>query len=130
MVPKPVKILKPGKVVVILQGRYAGRKAVVVRVFENGNQDQGHSFGSVLVAGIDRSPRAVNKSMSKTRILRRSKIKPFVKFINVTHVMATRYTCDFDLKSVFADTDFNDADSRENARKEVRRLFETRKILV
>ena len=35
-----VKFLKPGKAVILLQGRYAGKKAVIVRVFEEGTRDR------------------------------------------------------------------------------------------
>ncbi len=33
------KIIKSGKVVVMLAGRYAGRKAIVVKCFDEGNND-------------------------------------------------------------------------------------------
>ena len=119
------KIYKIGRVVVILKGRYAGRKAVVVKMMEDGTNDR--EFGHVLVAGIDRSPRKVTKSMSKTKILKRSKIKPFVKFINLNHVMPTRYTVDMDL-GVVQNANLNDDATREETLKEVKRIFETKYI--
>jgi large subunit ribosomal protein L27e len=45
-----VKFLKPGKAVILLQGRFAGRKAVIVRVFEEGTRDG--PYGHCLVAGL------------------------------------------------------------------------------
>merc|ERR1712241_38263 len=51
-------------------------------------------FAHALVAGIDRYPRKVTKSMSKKKIHKRSKIKPFLKVVNYNHVMPTRYTVD------------------------------------
>ena len=45
----------------------------------------------VLVAGIDRYPRKVVRAMSKAKIEKRSKIKPFVKVINFNHIMPTRF---------------------------------------
>ena len=44
----------------------------------------------VLVAGIDRYPRKVVRAMSKAKIDKRCKIKPFVKAINFNHIMPTR----------------------------------------
>lgn len=43
------------------------------------------------VAGIERYPRKVTKSMGKKKIAKRSKVKPFVKVVNFNHVMPTRY---------------------------------------
>ena len=92
------KFLKPGKVVIVLAGRYAGRKAVIVKAFDSGLS--GRKFGHCIVAGIDRYPRKITKRMSQKKIQKRSKIKPFVKFINYNHVMPTRYQVDLDLKNV------------------------------
>ena len=38
--------------------------------------------------------------MDKKKVEKRSLIKPFVKHVNLTHLMPTRYQCDFDLKKV------------------------------
>jgi large subunit ribosomal protein L27e len=71
------KIMKAGKVVLVLSGRYAGKKAIVIRNFDDGTSDK--QYGHALVAGIDRYPRKVHKRMGKAKIHKRSKIKPFVK---------------------------------------------------
>jgi large subunit ribosomal protein L27e len=71
------KIMKGGKVVLLLSGRYAGRKAVIVKPTDDGTSDK--PFGHALVAGIDRYPRKVTKRMAKKKIKMRSKIKPFLK---------------------------------------------------
>jgi large subunit ribosomal protein L27e len=121
------KFLKPGKVVVVLQGRYAGKKAVIVKVIEDGNRDR--EFGHCLIAGVAREPRRVTKSMSKKKILKRSKVKPFVKFVNFNHIMPTRYTIsDLDLKSLVTSEAMKKADSKKTARKEVKKVFEERYI--
>lgn len=75
------KIMKPGKVVLVLSGRYAGRKAIVVKNYDEGTSDK--PYGHAFVAGIDRYPRKVHKRMGKNKIHKRSKIKPFVKVRNV-----------------------------------------------
>lgn len=69
--------MKVGKVVLVLSGRYAGRKAIVMKNFDDGTSDK--QYGHALVAGIDRYPRKVHKRMGKAKIHKRSKIKPFVK---------------------------------------------------
>lgn len=71
------KIMKAGKIVLVLCGRYAGRKAVVIKTYDDGTADK--QYGHALVAGIDRYPRKVTKRMNKTTFKKRSKIKPFLK---------------------------------------------------
>ena len=50
--------IKPGKIVIVLSGRYAGKKAVIVKVFEEGTKEL--KFPHALVAGIDRAPLKVS----------------------------------------------------------------------
>ena len=71
------KIMKPGKVVLILSGRYAGRKAIVLKNNDDGTSER--PYGHAIVAGIDRYPRKIIKRMSKDKIAKRSKIKTFYK---------------------------------------------------
>lgn len=71
------KIMKPNKVVLVLSGRYAGRKAIILKNFDDGTSDKPYSHA--LVVGIDRYPRKVHKRMGKGKIHKRSKIKPFLK---------------------------------------------------
>merc|ERR1712026_311978 len=70
-------IMKSGKVVLLLSGRYAGRKAIIVKSYDDGTGDR--PYGHALVIGMERYPRPVTKSMSKLKVKRRSKIKPFIK---------------------------------------------------
>ena len=80
--------LKPGKVVIVLQGRFAGRKAVIVKNNDEGNEQR--NYPHAVVAGIERYPLKVTKRMTKRKIARRSRIKPFVKALNYNHIMPTR----------------------------------------
>lgn len=82
-----VKFLKPGKVVVVLGGRYAGKKAVIVERYD---KDSKRSYGHALVAGVERPPRKVTRHMSQRKIARRTCVKPFLKLINYNHFMPTR----------------------------------------
>ncbi|XP_050539824.1 60S ribosomal protein L27 [Daktulosphaira vitifoliae] len=84
------KIMKSGKIVLVLSGRYAGRKAVVMKTYDEGTSER--QYGHALVAGIDRYPRKVTKRMSQEKLKKRSKIKPFLKVLNYNHLMPTRYS--------------------------------------
>ena len=46
------KIMKAGKVVLLLSGRFAGRKAIVVKPSDEGTTDK--PFSHALVAGVER----------------------------------------------------------------------------
>ena len=81
------KIMKQGKVVLVLNGRFAGRKALIVKPHDEGTSDK--PFGHALIAGIDRYPKLVTKRMSKKKVKQRSKIKPFLK-VNICKVVAFR----------------------------------------
>ena len=115
--------LKPRKVVILLAGRHAGCKAVVVKTFEDGTHKR--KFGHALVVGIEKTPLKVTKSMSKKKVLRRSRVKPFVKCVNYQHMMPTRYTVDIDLQNVVK-SDGNDAETRSTTRKQVKQVLEQR----
>ena len=86
------KFLKEKKAVIILSGRYAGKKAIIVKQFDEG--DTQRPYGHALVAGIERQPLKVTKSMSSKAVTKRSQIKAFVKVINYNHLMPTRYSVD------------------------------------
>jgi large subunit ribosomal protein L27e len=113
------KICKKGKIVVLLNGRYAGRKAIIVNVKEEGTKDQ--KFAHALVAGIDRYPRKVTRAMKEDRIKKRTQIKPFVKTVNLNHIMPTRYQLtDMDLAKTISEA----ADGEKI--KSVKKVFEDR----
>ena len=61
-----VKFLKYGRVCVMLNGRQAGKKAVIVKTAEDGSKDR--KYPHALVAGLEREARKVTKRMSKKRI--------------------------------------------------------------
>eukprot|EP00921_Rhytidocystis_pertsovi_P000488 GHVQ01000926.1.p1 GENE.GHVQ01000926.1~~GHVQ01000926.1.p1 ORF type:complete len:148 (+),score=22.41 GHVQ01000926.1:271-714(+) len=117
------KLLKPGRIVVVLGGRMAGKKAVVVTSWDNGNKDR--QFGHCLVCGVEKAPLKVHKKMSKKRVEKRCRVKPFVKFLNFNHLMPTRYTVpsDFDTKSLITEQQMNNAEDRKNAKKAIRKIL-------
>ncbi|CDH50475.1 60s ribosomal protein l27 [Lichtheimia corymbifera JMRC:FSU:9682] len=120
-----VKFIKAGKVVVLLQGRYAGKKAVVVRNHDEGTKDR--PYGYAVVAGVERTPLKVTRAMGKKKVAKRSRVKPFIKIINYNHMMPTRYALDLDaIKGTVASETFKDPAQREEARKVIKKLFEER----
>ena len=63
--------------------------------------------------------------MGAKKVEKRTKIKPFVKAINYNHIMPTRYSVDFDLKkSVDESTVLQSAQTRSEAKKAVKKIFE------
>ncbi|KAF3083111.1 hypothetical protein TWF569_010922 [Orbilia oligospora] len=120
-----MKFLKPGRVGIVTKGRYAGKKVVIVKVLDEGTK--AHPFGHALVAGIERYPSKVTKRMSKKRITKRSKVKPFIKVTNYNHIMPTRYTLDMDtIKGTLSADTFKEPTQREEAKKTVKKAFEER----
>jgi len=123
------KFLKSGKVVIMLQGRYAGKKAVIVKQYDDGHGER--HYGHCIVAGIARYPLKVNKAMGKKRLDKRSKVKPFLKVVNYNHVMPTRYAlADLDqpLKAAVKDEAVSgqNTTARKEAGKAVQKLFTER----
>merc|ERR1711964_918034 len=116
------KILKKGKVIILLSGKHAGKKAIIVKTFDDGTQAR--RFSHALVAGIDRHPRRVSKAMSQKKLKKKSKIKPFVKCVNFTHMMPTRYTVDLDLQRIVTPEKLEE--DRRDVAKTVKTLFEGR----
>ena len=83
------KIMKAGKVVVVLGGRYAGKKGLIVKTHDEGSNDR--QYGHALVAGIEKYPLKVTKKMGKKRVAKRTRVKTFVKVLNYNHLMPTRW---------------------------------------
>merc|ERR1711893_259432 len=92
----------------------AGRKAIIVKSYDDGTGDR--PYGHALVIGMERYPRPVTKSMSKLKVKRRSKIKPFIKVANYNHMMPTRYSVDIN----FTKATFNKDALKEPPKEEDR----------
>merc|ERR1719482_1489700 len=116
--------IKAGRVVVLLQGRYTGKKAIVVKTFDEGSKAR--PFGHCLVAGVDRAPLKVTKTMSKKKIAKRSKVKPFVKYVNYNHMMPTRYQLPAEVgaQSLVTEQQMDGGDGRVEAKKFVKMLLQ------
>merc|ERR1711957_504708 len=118
------KFLKAGRVVVMLQGRYAGRKAICVKVFDDGSKSR--HFGHALVAGVDRAPLKVTAKMSKKKIAKRTRVKPFVKYVNYNHLMPTRYQvpAELNVQAFATDSQMDTPDGRIEAKKFVKKVLQ------
>jgi large subunit ribosomal protein L27e len=64
--------------------------------------------------------------MSAKKIERRTKVKPFIKFVNYNHLLPTRYivSTDIDLKTTVTEDKLANKETRKQMKKEVRKLFQ------
>lgn len=53
--------MQSGKVVILLTGRHAGKKAVIVKNYDDGNS--GRPYGHALVLGLSKSPGKVSEAL-------------------------------------------------------------------
>jgi large subunit ribosomal protein L27e len=65
------------QVAIILQGRQAGHKVIVIRQLDEGTKER--PYPHAIVAGVERYPLKVTKRMGAKKLARRSKVKPFIK---------------------------------------------------
>lgn len=102
------KFYKPGRIVVVTSGRYAGKKGIIVR--SNYEQTKTKKFPHCLVLGLTRYPKRVTKKSlkkleervkklessekkdkTKVAIEKLKRLGVFVKTYNMQHILATRY---------------------------------------
>ncbi|EEH55885.1 uncharacterized protein MICPUCDRAFT_34421 [Micromonas pusilla CCMP1545] len=119
-----VKFLKANKVVVVLNGRYAGKKAVIVKNYDEGTSSR--PYGHALVCGLSTYPRKVTKKQTKKQQDKHSRVKTFIKTVNYNHLMPTRYTLDVDLKTTVTPDVLDNATKKVAARKEAKKVLEER----
>merc|ERR1711934_1006664 len=81
-----VKFFKDGKIVVLLQGRYAGKKALILKTMDDNTKER--PYGHCVVAGVAKSPLPITRAMCKPT----PRMKKIVKKRNFTHVMPPRYS--------------------------------------
>ena len=127
------KFYKPGRVVIVTNGKYAGKKAIIVR--SNFDQTQNRQYPHCLVLGLKKFPRRVTKNSlkrfetklqrfndttkSKVSSARQERLKRmgvFVKTYNMAHLLATRYKI---LDNFGIEKQFNELDRLETVVKEL-----------
>uniref|UniRef100_A0A915BV48 60S ribosomal protein L27 n=1 Tax=Parascaris univalens TaxID=6257 RepID=A0A915BV48_PARUN len=119
------KIMKSGKVVLVLGGRFAGRKAIIVKAYDDGSADR--AYGHALIAGIDKYPKPVTKAMGKKKVAARSKLRPFVTVAGYSNLLPTRYSVDITLDKNSVNKDvLKEPGKKRKARLEVKSKFEER----
>ncbi|CAG9327619.1 unnamed protein product [Blepharisma stoltei] len=118
-----VKPIKVGRVVILLTGRYAGKKAVIAKLYDEGTKDR--KFPHALVAGVAKAPLFITEKMHEKKKERRTRVKAFVKYVNYQHILPTRYlvSTDIDLKGVVTDEKMASVKSRKELRKELRNML-------
>eukprot|EP01156_Anaeramoeba_ignava_P018830 Anaeramoba_ignava/a93177_204.p1 GENE.a93177_204~~a93177_204.p1 ORF type:complete len:164 (+),score=51.33 a93177_204:58-492(+) len=89
------ELFEKNMAVIVLRGRFAGRKAIVCQQANRGNDK--YSFDRCLVYGIERYPKRIIRRHTLKQKERKSRIKPFVKVVNQKHLLPTRYKIDLEL---------------------------------
>lgn len=85
----PKTLVQPGRLVILLHGRHAGKKAIVVAVYPEPTEQR--KYPHCVVLGIDKCPKKVTKDMPQEQLVKRTQIKCFVKTINFNHILLTRH---------------------------------------
>lgn len=116
-----VKFLKPGKVVIVTRGKYAGHKGVIVKNNDIGTKVR--PYGHATIAGISKGPRRIKKGMPKALIRERTKIHPFLKVINYQHLMPTRYSFPIETKKIASKDVLTDRAQKKKALRRIRSQF-------
>merc|ERR550537_7851 len=95
-----------------------------MKAFDDGSKAR--AFGHCLVAGVDKAPLNVTKAMGKKKIAKRTRVKPFVKYVNYNHLMPTRYSVPAELgaQAMVTDQQMDSPDGRIEARKFVKKLLQ------
>ncbi|KAH0480814.1 MAG: uncharacterized protein KVP18_002306 [Porospora cf. gigantea A] len=117
------RIYRTGRIVLVLKGKHAGKKGVVVQVEQKTRE---RKFNHALVVGIAKPPRRVTKTMSDEQIEKRLCTFPFIKRVNLAHLLPTRYTVDkdMDVKSLIpAAVDLAKPESKKEALQHIRKVL-------
>ncbi|KAI0088402.1 60S ribosomal protein L27 [Irpex rosettiformis] len=120
-----VRVYKPGKVAIVLAGRQAGKKVVVIKQLDEGTKER--PYPHAIVAGVERYPLKVTKRMGSKKVAKRSKVKPFIKVVNYSHLFPTRYALELEgLKGSVGSETFKEPSQREDAKKVIKKQLEER----
>jgi large subunit ribosomal protein L27e len=117
------RFIKPGRVVLLTAGRFAGHKAVIVQSTDTKSKER--KYGTALLAGIKKYPKRVTRGMSKRRIARRSKVTVFLRIVNQKHFFATRYNLDLS-KELRGKLSVADAARKSKSRSTLQKVFQAR----
>lgn len=101
-------------IVVLTNGRLAGKKAVVLKQLDE---------HTILVAGIMRTPVASEDYVPSWQKRRNEKFLTFIKKVNVSHALATRYKADIGLAGLSADSAVESIKAKQDVNAEANKLM-------
>jgi large subunit ribosomal protein L27e len=112
-----VKFIKIGRLCVLLNGRFAGKKCFIVKCFDEGSKSR--PYAHALVAGVEQTFKRLSKKHTPRQIQKRTTLKTFVKYINYKHLMPTRYVLpvEVDPRKVVTDAQMDSSEGRKSACK-------------
>ena len=66
--------------------------------------------------------------MSQKKIERKTRVKPFVKYVNYSHLLATRFLVkdDLEFKTAITDEKMDTVEGRKAAKAEIKKILEER----
>lgn len=82
-------LIQAGRFVILLNGRHAGMKALVLASYPEPTQDR--KYPHAIVLGIEKSPKKLTKDMPQKTLVKRTQIKCFIKTVNFNHILLTRH---------------------------------------
>ena len=105
------KLYKPGKVVIVLNGKFTGKKGIIIK--SNYEYSKDRKFPYCIVAGLSKGPKKPTKrNLAKIqyqiselqkkenvqdRINKLKSFGVFIKTYNMSHLLATRYKIQEDI---------------------------------
>ncbi|KAI5184928.1 large subunit ribosomal protein L27e [Nematocida homosporus] len=106
------------EVVLLLKGRYAGFKGVIVEDISKVNDRN-----VVTVIGLEKVPKPLTEDMTEHQKKRHGSLRVFIKKMNVRHLLATRHVMENVFTSEFIIKDLTDVSERVEMKKEAEKLF-------
>ena len=94
--------------------------------FDDGDKSTNKKFGCALIVGVERAPLKVTKSMNEKKIAKRSRVKPFVKMINYSHLMPTRYSFELEATMPISSELLKDPAKKKEIRGDLKKILEAK----
>lgn len=82
-------LVSQGRFVILLHGRHAGKKAVVLSAFPEPTEIR--KYPHAIVLGVEKAPKPLTKDMTQEQMVKRTQVKCFIKIVNFNHLLLTRH---------------------------------------
>jgi large subunit ribosomal protein L27e len=82
-------LIDRARFVILLNGRHAGKKAVVLAASLDATDNR--KYPHALVLGIEKCPKKLSKEMSQETLVKRTQVRCFIKTVNFNHLLLTRH---------------------------------------